>query len=68
MLISGESGAGKTEAMKICLTYVSEASRGKGQRVSDEVQAHVRRMNSRAVAFSFAASREVWTWNVALSF
>ena len=28
ILISGESGAGKTEAMKICLTYMGELSSG----------------------------------------
>ena len=38
ILISGESGAGKTEAMKICLTFISEVSAAKGQRVSDEVR------------------------------
>jgi len=37
ILISGESGAGKTEAMKICLTYISQASQTKGNRVADEV-------------------------------
>ena len=26
----GESGAGKTEAMKICLTYIGEVSQAKG--------------------------------------
>ena len=36
ILISGESGAGKTEAMKICLTFICEVSAQKGQRVSDE--------------------------------
>ena len=29
ILISGESGAGKTEAMKICLTFIAELSAGK---------------------------------------
>ena len=31
ILISGESGAGKTEAMKICLAYIGELSSGKGK-------------------------------------
>ena len=38
ILISGESGAGKTEAMKICLTFICEVSAQKGQRVSDEAR------------------------------
>jgi hypothetical protein len=37
ILISGESGAGKTEAMKICLTYISQVATAKGQRVADEI-------------------------------
>ena len=37
ILISGESGAGKTEAMKICLTYISQVATSKGQRVADEI-------------------------------
>lgn len=30
ILISGESGAEKTEAMKICLTYISQVRQAKG--------------------------------------
>jgi hypothetical protein len=37
ILISGESGAGKTEAMKICLTYISQISQQKGQKMAEEV-------------------------------
>jgi len=45
ILISGESGAGKTEAMKICLTYISQASAEKGQRVSEEVAIRLMQTN-----------------------
>ena len=45
ILISGESGAGKTEAMKICLTFISEVSAAKGQRVSDEVAMRLMQTN-----------------------
>ena len=37
ILISGESGAGKTEAMKICLTFIGQVSQAKGERVASEV-------------------------------
>ena len=45
ILISGESGAGKTEAMKICLTFICEVSAQKGQRVSDEVAVRLMQTN-----------------------
>jgi len=45
ILISGESGAGKTEAMKICLTYIGEVSQSKGKRCSDEVATRLMQTN-----------------------
>ena len=45
ILISGESRAGKTEAMKICLTFICEVSAQKGQRVSDEVAVRLMQTN-----------------------
>ena len=45
VLISGESGAGKTEAMKIALTYIGEVSKSRSERVTDEVSSRLMQTN-----------------------
>jgi myosin-5 len=60
ILVSGESGAGKTETVKICMNHMASVQKGPGKKDSDEIDPVVKRVvdsNPLLEAFGNAKTR-----------